>query len=61
MKRIIAMGVILNLAMLGGISGCAEKTKTEKKTTVTTPNGKTTTTTTTEVEKSGDNPPPARP
>lgn len=59
MRRILVAALVLGVCSLAGV-GCAEKSKTEKKTTVETPNGKTTTRTETETRRSGDNPPPAK-
>jgi hypothetical protein len=58
--KCIAYLLIAGILSLGAL-GCSEKSSTTKQTEVKTPEGTTTTTTKQEVEKSGDNPPPAKP
>jgi hypothetical protein len=60
MKRMIAATMIFGLVTIG-LVGCTEKTSTKRETKITTPGGTTTITTEREIEKTGENPPPARP
>jgi hypothetical protein len=60
MKRFFAFCVALSLATVL-FTGCEKKAGTTTETTVETPQGETTTTESTTVEKSGENPPPAKP
>jgi uncharacterized lipoprotein YehR (DUF1307 family) len=53
MKRIL-VSVLSLMVMSVCLVGCADKTKTEKKSSVSTPGGSSTTTTTTETKKTGD-------
>ena len=53
MKRVLASMLVLSV-ICGGLVGCGDKTKTEKKSSVSTPTGSSTTTTTTETKKTGD-------
>jgi hypothetical protein len=57
--------IMAAILMLGGLSfgvtGCSDKSTVKEESEVSTPGGTTTVTKETQVEKSGENPPPAKP